>query len=152
MEETEPTATRPLDELYASLAALAYMMAGTRTHARLTMEAGITVDRAALALLRTLAAAPAPMRLGELADALRVKAPHVTRQVTLLEKGGLVETAKESTDQRVRRVAATEAGQETVARTEATSKQWLAQALHDYSEDDLATAASVLTRVVEAYQ
>ncbi|OON80962.1 hypothetical protein B1H18_10845 [Streptomyces tsukubensis] len=141
-----------MDELQASLASLAYLMSGSRTHTRLRSEADVTVDRAALSLLRELAGASAPLRMGELAGLLHVKAPHVTREINRLEARGLVETDRDPGDQRVRRATVTENGREAVARAGATNRQWLAGAVDGFSPEELRTTAAVITRIVGTYR
>ncbi|MER7396539.1 MarR family transcriptional regulator [Streptomyces sp. NPDC000151] len=152
MDHTESPDRAPMSDLYASLSGLAYVMAGNRTHKRLRSESGVAVDRGSLALLRALATAPSPLRLGELAEALMVKAPHVTREVRRLEDQGLVTTAPEPGDQRVRRAGITEQGRDVVLRAEATGRQWLADALDGFSEDELRTTAAVIDRIVDVYR
>lgn len=140
-----------MDELYASLSSLVYAMSGNRTHTRLRAAAEVTVDRAGLALLRVLARASAPLRMGELADALMVQAPHVTREIGRLEERGLVETVREPDDQRARRAVITETGREAVTRAEAVGRQWLDEALHDFSPREVTTAAAVIARIADTY-
>ncbi|MFF4755763.1 MarR family winged helix-turn-helix transcriptional regulator [Streptomyces sp. NPDC002514] len=149
MEPSKTTDTTPLDDLYAALATLAYTMTGNRAHARLRRQAGVPVDRASLAVLRVLAASPSPLRLGELADALMVKAPHITREVRRLEEQGLVATVREPGDQRARLAEATAEGREAVVRIQAAGEQWLAEALKDFSGEELRSAAAVIRTIAD---
>ncbi|WP_194858874.1 MarR family transcriptional regulator [Streptomyces sp. SUK 48] len=148
VDPTESEGRAALDGLYTALSALAYTMTGNRAHSRLRREAGVSVDRASLAVLRVLAASPEPLRMGELAKALLVNAPHVTREVRRLEDSGLVATTREPGDQRARRARATGEGREAVARAEATGKRWLGEALGEFSPEELETAAAVINRIV----
>ncbi|MFI9027916.1 MarR family winged helix-turn-helix transcriptional regulator [Streptomyces sp. NPDC053560] len=152
MDHTESPGREPIADLHAALSGLAYVMAGNRTHKRLRSESGVAVDRGSLALLRALAAAPAPLRMGELAEALLVRAPHVTREVRRLEDLGLVRTTAEPGDQRVRRAEVTDRGRDVVLRAEATGRQWLSDALHGFSEEELRTTAAVIDRIVDVYR
>ncbi|WP_461020650.1 MarR family winged helix-turn-helix transcriptional regulator [Streptomyces daliensis] len=152
MDHSDSPRPTPMAGLYDSLSALAYVMTGNQAHSRLRSESGLTVDRGALALLRALARAGEPLRMGELAERLMVKAPHVTREVRRLEERGLVETAPEPGDQRVRRAAITREGREAVARAEETGRQWLTDALEDFSADELRTTAVVIDRIVDTYR
>ncbi|WP_328323664.1 MULTISPECIES: MarR family winged helix-turn-helix transcriptional regulator [unclassified Streptomyces] len=151
MDHPEPGGSAAQD-LYRSLADLAYTMAGNRAHMRLRVQAEVTVDRASLALLRTLTAAPSPLRMGEIAQALLVQAPHVTREIRGLEERGLVRTVREPDDHRARRIAVTEEGREVVERAEEAGRRWLDDALRGFAPHELTTAAAVISRVVEAYR
>jgi DNA-binding MarR family transcriptional regulator len=149
VEPSKTTGTTPLNDLYAALSTLAYTLAGNRTHAQLRQKAGVSLDRASLAVLRVLAASPSPLRLGELADALMVKAPHVTREVRRLEEQGLVGTVREPGDQRARLAEATEDGREAVVRIQAAGELYLAEALEDFSGEELRTSAAVIRAIAD---
>ena len=61
-------------------------------------QAGGDLDRPSISILTTLSQAGEPLRIGEIATRMRVAGPHVTRQVHLLERRGLVRrTAAPST-------------------------------------------------------
>ncbi|GHJ34648.1 MarR family transcriptional regulator [Streptomyces sp. TS71-3] len=150
--EPHPDPDPAAAELYRSLADLAYAMAGPRAHTRLRTEAEVPVDRASLALLRTLASAPAPMRMGELAQALMVRASHVSREVRRLGQQGLVTFLTDPRDHRVRQITVTEDGRNLVDRAQATGRRWLAEALHDCAPEELDTTARVIRRVIDAYR
>jgi DNA-binding MarR family transcriptional regulator len=152
VESPEAADRGALSDLYTALVALAYTMAANRTHTRVRREADVPVDRASLAVLRVLAGSPEPLRMVELADALMVQAPHVTREVRRLEEQGLVATTRDPDDQRARRAEATEDGRETAARAQATVKQWLADELKGFSPAELRTTAAVLNGVVDAFR
>ena len=139
-------------ELHRTLAELAYAMAGPRAHTRLRSQAGVSVDRASLALLRTLARSPEPLRMGALAEALMVRPSHVSREVRRMRELGLVTYSSEAGDQRVRRITVTENGRELVARAGETGQQWLREALPDFSPADLAVTTAVIRRVVDLYR
>ncbi|WP_189936271.1 MarR family winged helix-turn-helix transcriptional regulator [Streptomyces sulfonofaciens] len=142
----------PTAELYRSLADLAYAMAGPRAHTRLRTEAEVPVDRASLALLRTVTAASSPLRIGELAEALMVRPSHVSREVRRLQKRGLVAFLTDARDQRVRQITVTEDGRDLVDRAQATGRRWLSDALDSFTPQELNTTAAVIRRVIEAYR
>ncbi|MEK8171752.1 hypothetical protein NKH77_27485 [Streptomyces sp. M19] len=48
MDSTDSSGQEPYRDLYRSLAGLAYVMNGKRSHERLRSEAGVSVDRASL--------------------------------------------------------------------------------------------------------
>ncbi|MFJ9173817.1 MarR family winged helix-turn-helix transcriptional regulator [Streptomyces sp. NPDC102360] len=140
-------------ELYRSLSDLANVLSSARTHARLRAQSGVPIDRASLTILRALAAAPSPMRMMDLADALMVRASHVTRQMRSLEEEGLVATVREpGDDHRVRRISITKDGRDLVSRMEATGQRWLTDALADFTPDELHVTAAVIKRITDVYR
>ncbi|MEV0849820.1 MarR family transcriptional regulator [Streptomyces sp. NPDC049954] len=151
MDHEEPQAP-PEAALHGALLDLAYAMSGSRVHTRLRTEAEVPVDRAGLALLRILTAADGPLRMGELANALMVRASHVSREVRNLQRRGLVDLLPEAGDLRVRRITATPRGRELVSRAEAASQGWLNDALGDFSAEELRITAAVIRRIVDTYR
>ena len=129
------------------LSALAYSLTRTRAHDRLTAMAGMSIDRPGLALLRVLVNDGVPLRVGELADRLDVRHPHVTRQVKELERQGLVERVLEEGDRRVQRVAPTRRGRDTLLRVDTTLHSLLDESLSDVPADEIRAAADVLRRI-----
>src|SRR6266705_2402578 len=89
-----------LVELERALTRISHLLTRAKQHDRTVAEAGVAVDRASVPLLRLLADAEEPMRLGELAVRLAVEAPHVTRQVQRLERTGYVERVPDPCDGR----------------------------------------------------
>lgn len=84
---------------------------------RLSERLGLNISAAHYPLLAVLARS-GPTSIGGLADAVGVRQPAITRSVLQLTAAGLVETAVEPTDQRVRTVRLTAAGRDLVARAE----------------------------------
>jgi DNA-binding MarR family transcriptional regulator len=152
VEPTETPDRSALSGLHTALVALAQAVTSNRAHARMRRATGIPVDRASLAVLRALTGSPSPLRMGELADVLMVQTPHVAREVRRLEGQGLVATRREAGDQRARRAEVTEDGREAVVRAEAHSKLRLANALKDFSTDELQTTAAVLNRIIDSFR
>ena len=85
--------------------------------ARFMLRAGIDIPPSASPLLVTLR--EGPMTIGELAAALGVSQPGVTRSVRQLEAAGLVEAAPAGSDQRRRPVMLTEKAAGIVDRAQA---------------------------------
>lgn len=129
------------------LSALAYSLTRTRAHDRLIAMAGMSIDRPGLALLRVLVNDGVPLRVGELADRLDVRHPHVTRQVKELERQGLVERVLEEGDRRVQRVAPTRRGRDTLLRVDTTMHSLLDESLSDVPAGEIRAAADVLRRI-----
>ena len=85
---------------------------------RFIEASGLPVPASAFPLLAALDR-PGGLTVGELADAVGVSQPAVTRSVTRMSQQGLVTVASESADRRRRSVRLTEAGDEVVARARA---------------------------------
>ncbi len=86
--------------------------------AQVLRDAGLPVQPGQLPLLTALDLR-GPMSVGEAVDALGVSQPAVTRSLPGLVALGLIETARDAGDQRLKRVSLTEAGYATMARAKA---------------------------------
>ncbi len=90
-----------------------------------------------------------PMRMGELADALRITPASTTRAVACLVEEGLVQREKDDDDQRTVRVSATDAGQRRNELLAARIHRGLAEIL-DHFDGEEAQLAAFLERFVDA--
>ncbi|MEW2547954.1 MarR family transcriptional regulator [Streptomyces sp. NPDC047002] len=133
--------------LQSVLSVLAYNLTRTQVHERLVAAAGMPVDRAGLALLRVLADAPEPLRVGELAYRLGVRHPHVTRQVGRLAQQGLVERVATGDDRRVQLIAPTRRGLDTLRRVAQATEARLAERLVGVDAETIMAAVEVLSRL-----
>lgn len=133
------------------MARMAYLLTRARRHDRAVNACGITVDRASVPLLRVLADAGEPMRLGELAVRLDVEAPHVTRQVQRLEKTGYVERVADPDDRRAQQVQPTERGYAAVEAIRAVYLRWMTESLADWSAEDLAMLSKLNHRMIDDF-
>jgi DNA-binding MarR family transcriptional regulator len=138
-------------ELERALTRISHLLTRARQHDRTVLEAGIAVDRAGAPLLRLLADAPEPMRLGELADRLAVEAPHVTRQVQRLERAGFLERVPDPADGRAQRVRISAEGAEAVECIRAVGRRRMAEALAAWSEEDRHRLAVLCHRMVDDF-
>jgi DNA-binding MarR family transcriptional regulator len=94
----------------------------------------------------------APMTLGELAAAERVKPPSMTRIVGALEERGLVTREQSPEDGRVVRVQITDAGRRAHEEYQKRRDAWLDKQLAGFNADErklLDQAAKLLDRLVE---
>jgi len=91
-----------------------------------------------------------PVRMGELADALRVDASTATRAVARLEADGLADRSRSSDDARVIVVRVTEAGQALQQRLYQRRVVFVRRVLAVFDEDELQQFASLLERMVAA--
>ncbi|MFI6869945.1 MarR family winged helix-turn-helix transcriptional regulator [Nocardia sp. NPDC050406] len=138
-------------ELERAMARIAYLLTRARRHDRAVTACGITVDRASVPLLRVLAEADEPMRLGELAARLDVEAPHVTRQVQRLERTGYVERVADPDDRRAQRVQPTAAGHAAVEAIRSVQRRWMREALADWTSEDLALLSELNHRMIDDF-
>ncbi|MBV7702790.1 MarR family transcriptional regulator [Nocardia sp. 852002-20019_SCH5090214] len=138
-------------ELERALTRIAHLLTRARRHDRTVAAAGVNLDRANVPLLRMLADAAEPMRMGELAACLDVEAPHVTRQIQRLERAGYVDRVTDPEDRRAQRVRITDEGRATVDAIRAVSRRHMRDALADWSTEDLRQLAALNHRMVDAF-
>ncbi|TDC75590.1 MarR family transcriptional regulator [Actinomadura sp. 7K507] len=139
-------------EIEHAISRVAHMLTRFRQHDRtVVVAAGVPVDRAAVPLLRALAANGGPMRPGELAARLAVEAPHVTRQVQRLERAGYVERVPDPDDRRCQRVRLSGSGLEAVESIRASGRRWISEALAAWSPADRERLAGLVNRMVDDF-
>jgi DNA-binding MarR family transcriptional regulator len=147
---TAPTASPDLVLIEQALTRISYLASGIRQHDRLLALAGVTLDRAAVALLRQIVDSE-PLRPGELATRLGVEASHVTRQVQQLEKAGYVTRIPDPDDRRAQRIQITPAGQHVIHRIREASYRGMQMALAQWSPQELAQLATLFHRMVDDF-
>jgi DNA-binding MarR family transcriptional regulator len=145
------SAPEDIVELERALTRIAHLLTRSRQHDRTVLEAGVAIDRASAPLLRVLADAPEPVRMGALAERLAVEAPHVTRQVQRLERCGFVERVPDPDDGRAQRVRITERGAEAVECVCAVGRRHMDEALSHWSEEDRHRLAVLCHRMVDDF-
>lgn len=145
------TAPEDMVELERALTRISHLLTRAKQHDRTVVEAGVAIDRAGSPLLRVLADAPEPMRIGELADRLAVEPPHVTRQVQRLEKAGFLQRVPDPDDGRAQRVRISAEGADAVECIRAVGRRWMAEALVDWSDEDRHRLAVLCHRMVDDF-
>jgi len=145
------TAPEDMVELERALTRLSHLLTRAKQHDRTVVEAGVALDRASAPVLRLLADAPEPVRLGMLADRLAVEAPHVTRQVQRRERSGFVERVPDPDDGRAQRVRISPKGAEAVECVRAVGRRRMADALADWSDQDRHVLAVLCHRMVDDF-
>jgi DNA-binding MarR family transcriptional regulator len=110
-------------------------------------QSGIELPLSAVALLRQLDAGE-PLRLSELSRRLQVALPPLSRQVRSLIDGEFITRAPDGGDARASLLAITELGREALARFADANRALLDKALAGWSDDDLATLAAQMHRLV----
>ncbi|MFJ3820701.1 MarR family winged helix-turn-helix transcriptional regulator [Streptomyces nodosus] len=148
----EPGSEDPPADLLAVLPRITRLSAAFtkgRIAERATEAAGLTLDRPALGVLVTLRTAGKPLRIGEIADRLQVVGPHVTRQVQVLEKRGLVHRVADPHDRRASLIEPTEAGTEAANRYVTSLLGWFGDALADWPQQDRDDLTRLLARLAD---
>jgi DNA-binding MarR family transcriptional regulator len=135
-------------EIERALSRITYLAARPRQHERLMALAGLSLDRADAAILRSLAESD-PLRPGMLAARLSVEASHVTRQLTRLEKAGYVRRVADPDDRRAQLVQLTDRGGAVVEKLREAGVHGMRMALRDWSEEDLHQVATLFRRLVD---
>jgi DNA-binding MarR family transcriptional regulator len=137
-------------EIEHVLSRMTYLAGRARQHERLMAAAGLDLDRAAVAILRNIAASD-PVRPGVLAVRLSVEASHVTRQLGQLERSGYVVRIADPDDRRAQRVQLTDAGLAAVGRIREVSRQGVELALADWTPEELEHLAVLFRRMVHDF-
>jgi DNA-binding MarR family transcriptional regulator len=135
----------------AAVNRLSYLLTRTRRHQDVKLRSGISLERAATAVLLQLEGT-GETRLGTLADLLYVEAPHVTRQAQLLERQGYVRRRPDATDRRAQVIELTEAGRAAASSIRAQNCEAVADALSGWSKRDLLILGGLLGRMVDDFE
>ncbi|MBC7300147.1 MAG: MarR family transcriptional regulator [Nocardia sp.] len=142
MSETEPA----IDAIAVQLVRLHRL----RDRALAQIKDGSGIDPAGFIVLFRLVC-DGPMRSGALAEAVHSDASTVSRQVAQLVERGLVVRTADPDDGRATVLEVTDHGRETAGRIRARRRQSIAIVTEEWSAEDRAHFASLLTRFVEDY-
>lgn len=93
--------------------------------------------------------ADGPLRVGELATALQLELPTVSRRVTRLVELGLVAKVAGQTDRRVQVTGLTDEGHRAIERMREQRRQVVDEILQDWSEAELAELARLLEKLAD---
>ncbi|MEU4553098.1 MarR family winged helix-turn-helix transcriptional regulator [Micromonospora violae] len=107
------------------------------------------LDRAAYVILRHLADA-GPQNVSALAARLNLDGSTVTRQVSALQRDGLITRTPDPSDGRGTVISPTPAGLQRMAAVQAARTRLYGDMLADWTTDDRETLARLLTRLNEA--
>ena len=133
-----------LDTIETQVAML--MRLGEATRRATELKPHRALDRSAYVILRLLQAA-GRLNVSALADRLNLDGSTVTRQVTALEKDGLVRRTPDPTDGRGTVIAPTDSGLAQVDAVRKARREVYDVVLGDWSADDRAQLAAVLERL-----
>jgi DNA-binding MarR family transcriptional regulator len=118
-----------------------------RSDARWSARAGVYLPRAAQNILRQVVA-QGPARISDLARAAHMGDAAVSRQVTLLEKEGLLRRGSSPEDGRVSLVHVTGKGRRASSRLQNAVDEIFAEQLAGWSRRDLARLAELMEHLV----
>ncbi|MEU8112670.1 MarR family transcriptional regulator [Micromonospora sp. NPDC048947] len=107
------------------------------------------LDRAAYVILRHLADA-GPQNVSALAARLNLDGSTVTRQVSALQRDGLITRTPDPSDGRGTVISPTPAGLQRMAAVQAARTRLYGDMLADWSPEDRTTLAALLTRLNQA--
>jgi DNA-binding MarR family transcriptional regulator len=148
---TTTTRPREIDRLESATSQMAHLLGRTRRHDEIRLSSGVALDRAAIVVLRALDES-GPIRPADLAELLLLDRPHISRQIQVLEREGLVSVTADPKDARARRVATTPAGRLAADQLRGASRDAMARALHDWSAEDLSRLGELLSELVVAFR
>jgi DNA-binding MarR family transcriptional regulator len=137
-------------KLEAAVSRMTYVLTRTRRHEWMKSESRVPLDRAAIVVLRQLEES-GPVRPGDLAAVLRVEAPHVTRQVQLLERAGYATRITDPVDGRAQLIELTSSGRAASGRVREVGRRTMQRALAGWSPLELHTLGTLLGRMVDDF-
>lgn len=146
-----PPASADVAELERALTRIAYLLTRNRRNGLTTTAAGVPLDRAAVTVLLELADSGA-VRPGELAARLEVEAPHVTRQVQVLEKAGYAGRGPDPGDRRAQLIQLTPSGRAAADRIREIGRSSMQAALAHWSPDELHQFVALFHRMVDDFR
>lgn len=135
-----------LDRIEEAVVRLVRGSASPKVQSAISLAVGAPVERSTYVLLRALAPS-AELSVSVLAAAVGLDASTVSRQVTSLERQGLVRRSDVPGDRRRSNVAITDAGVELLRKIQAARHELFGEVLSDWLPQDLATLAPLLERL-----
>lgn len=143
--------TRTIDQLAAALIDLISFLNSPQRDDVLLREAGVDLDRALFPLLVRLGRSGS-LSVAGLADQVGRDHTTISRQLSKLERRGLISRQGGGADRRVRTASLTAAGDKIVQAITAARRRLLSRALAEWSEADLAALATLNQRFVDALE
>jgi DNA-binding MarR family transcriptional regulator len=148
MLESQPEPAADAAEILREITRIGYLVTRARRHDVVRAVAAVPLDRAAVMVLGQLAEA-GPVRTGELAARLEVEAPHVTRQVQVLQRAGYVDRMPDPDDRRAHLVQLTPKGRAASDRIREAGTSSMQDALAHWPPQELHQLATLLHRMVD---
>ncbi len=161
MRETQPEPAAPdsadaagtggdAAEILREITRIANLITRARRHDRVRAVAAVPLDRAAVMVLGQLAEV-GPVRPGELAARMSVEAPHVTRQVQLLQQAGYADSVPDPGDRRAHLIQLTPAGTAAAGRIREAGISGMQAALAHWPPQERHQLATLLHRMVDDF-
>ena len=135
------------DAVTAAIQTLFRLEGSRRLHQQLAAAAGVAISQQAYRLLGRVVES-GPTSPGQLAGMLDLDPAIVTRLLRQLEEAGLLDRRRNRDDGRMTVVEATDAGRDTFDRIREVIWRHMRRALSTWPEDDVATFAELLNRLV----
>lgn len=133
--------------LREEMGALRRITGSQRLDRLVAVRSGVSIGVAAVAVLGKVID-EGPIRMTDLADAVRTHPAALTRQVQALEAEGYVERRADPLDGRASVVGVTSVGRVAHRRIEATNDELMAEQLVGWSRDELTALVDQLDRLV----
>ncbi len=137
-----------VDRIDASLVKLVRSITDTRTTEMLKRWAGVDIERRGFTLLARIEEFP-DAHLAQVAAAADVDTSTASRQVARLVEHGLVERTPDPAEHRARRHRLTDDGAAALARLRDARRRWIDGIVSDFSVDEQAQLADLLTRFAD---
>jgi len=138
------------DTVTAAIQTLFRLEGSRRIHQQLASAAGVSISQQGYRLLgRVVEGATSP---GQLAGMLDLDPAIVARLLRQLEEAGLLERRRSEEDGRMTVVEATASGRDTFDRIREVIWRHMRRALSTWPQEDVATLASLLDRLVDDVQ
>lgn len=137
------------DQLHRSLIAISDHINRLDVDDRLLASSRVKLDRALFPLLARIALHP-QISVAELANLVGRDHSTVSRQIIKLEELGLITRERDSTDQRVRHLAASTAGAAMVDRVRKVRRKWMEDHFKTWRAADRDRLIELMTRMMEA--
>lgn len=136
------------DRLHGALISVADRVNRLDADARLLAASGVKLDRALFPLLSRVAL-NADINVAELANLIGRDHSTVSRQVVKLERLGLLVRKADPADQRSRRLALSETGQDILARIAAVRRRGMEEHFAQWSEADRERLIGLMARMLD---
>jgi DNA-binding MarR family transcriptional regulator len=130
------------------MAGIVWLLGRAESRAAVLGEAGAALSPVDEHLVRTVLA-KGPVRVTDLAVWQGVDKSTITPQVRRLEERGLIKRSADPADRRAVLLSVTAKGRRTCERMDAAAVAFISDALHDWSEKDRTTFASLFGRFAD---